>query len=403
MKRISYAWAVCLGCTLLLLVSGGLAVNAFSVAQPYILAQNGFTNTQTSMITTVRALAYLGCMFAMPLFYGKLGYRRGGAMAVLLAAAAFVLFGAAKHLGIYYLAGLIAGLSYGFGSMVPVSILISRWFYENHGLALGICAAGTGLATVLFSPVMTALIERHSLSACFYFLAAVSLLAALAVWLLLRDSPEGCGKLPYGTRTDAPDTPQATAEADAPGLSRLRWAMLFLSMCFLGAIASPGFSHMMILFTTAGYASGLSALCVSVFGFALMVGKCVYGEACDRLGSRRSNRLFGAILGAGLLLCALSDLRLSFLPMAAAILYGFGVPMSTVGLSVWAEDFTGTGRFDRALRLFQTGYGTGALVFSFLPGWIADRCGSYAPAYLVFLALGLFSLLTVQTTYRLRR
>lgn len=88
------------------------------------------------------------------------------------------------------------------------------------------------------------------------------------------------------------------------------------------------------------------------------------------------------------------------LPYAASILYGFGVPMSTVGLSVWAEDFTDTARFDWALRLFQMGYGAGALVFSFMPGMIADRCGSYAPAYIVFLAFGVFSLATVQNTYR---
>ena len=54
MKRLHRAWAVCLGCTFMLLICGGLGINAFSVSQPYILAQNGFTNTQTSMITTVR-------------------------------------------------------------------------------------------------------------------------------------------------------------------------------------------------------------------------------------------------------------------------------------------------------------------------------------------------------------
>ena len=56
MKRFHRAWAVCLGCTLMLLVCGGLCINVFSVTQPYILSQNGFTNTQTSMITTVRSV-----------------------------------------------------------------------------------------------------------------------------------------------------------------------------------------------------------------------------------------------------------------------------------------------------------------------------------------------------------
>ena len=62
----------------MLFVSGGLSVNTFSVTQPCILVYGGFTNTQTSMITTLRALSYLGCMFALPLFsvYMGSGYRR---------------------------------------------------------------------------------------------------------------------------------------------------------------------------------------------------------------------------------------------------------------------------------------------------------------------------------------
>lgn len=396
MRKPHYAWAICAGCTLLLLVSGGLAVNAFSVAQPYILAQNGFTNTQTSMITTVRAAAYLGCMALMPRFYGRLGYRWGTAAAALFGVLAFVLFGAAKQLWTYYLAGLVAGLSYGFGSMVPVSILITRWFREKHGLALGICAAGTGLAAVLFSPLMTALIEKY-LAVCFYVMAGVSLLLTLLVFLLVRESPEGCGKTAYGAAVQAENTEAASGGAE---LSCGRWTALFVSMCFLGAIASPGFTHMMILFTTDGIPESTAALCVSIFGLALMLGKCVYGEACDLLGAKRANWIFGAILSAGLILCTLSGLASRPLALTAAVLYGFGVPMSTVGLPVWAEAFSGAKRYDEVIRLFQTGYGLGALVFSFMPGLFADACGSYAPSYLVFLAFGVFSLLVVQSTYR---
>ena len=171
-------------------------------------------------------------------------------------------------------------------------------------------------------------------------------------------------------------------------------------MCFLGAIASPGFTHMMILFTTDGIPESTAALCVSIFGLTLMLGKCVYGEACDLLGAKRANWIFGAILSAGLILCTLSGLASRPLALTTAVLYGFGVPMSTVGLSVWAEAFSGAKRYDGVIRLFQTGYGLGALVFSFMPGLFADACGSYAPSYLVFLAFGVFSLLVVQSTYR---
>lgn len=47
----------------MLLASGGLCINAFSGTQPYILAQNGFTNTETSMITTACSVTFLLCLF----------------------------------------------------------------------------------------------------------------------------------------------------------------------------------------------------------------------------------------------------------------------------------------------------------------------------------------------------
>ena len=163
MKNIHRAWAVCLGCTLALLVCGGLCINAFSV-------------TQTSMITTACSVTFLLCMFVVNTYYDKLGYRAGLTLAVLLGVGSFVLFAEARTLPGYYLAGMLAGVSHGLGAMLPASILMLRWFSSRRGTAIGICAAGTGISAVVFSPILSALIERFSLRVCFYFEALVSLL-----------------------------------------------------------------------------------------------------------------------------------------------------------------------------------------------------------------------------------
>ena len=81
------------------------------------------------------------------------------ALAAVLACVSFLLFAAAKSLAAYYFAGAVAGVSYALGSMVPASILMRRWFRAHSGLAIGICSAGTGLATVVFSPLFTAIAE----------------------------------------------------------------------------------------------------------------------------------------------------------------------------------------------------------------------------------------------------
>ena len=397
MKHPHRAWAVCLGCTLMLLVCGGLCINVFSVTQPYILSQNGFTNTQTSMITTVRSVVYLLCISAAPRFFQKAGYRLGLTLAVGLAAASFVVFALAKSLAAYYLAGAIAGACHGFGSMIPTTILMTRWFRSRRGMAIGICAAGTGVSAVVFSPILSRIIEQYSLSACFFFEAGISVLTMFLVFLLVRETPEACGLSPFGAQPEDAKKVQAASNIRP---SRLRWAVLYASVVLLGAIAGPGFAHMMILFTSSGFSGAQAAFAVSIFGLALMLGKFFYGAACDKLGSSLSNAIFGACLLAGLALCVLAGLGSVPLMLMAAILFGVGVPLSTVGLSVWAADFTEPEGLDRAVQRFQLCYAVGSLTFSFMPGAFADLTGSYAPAYVVFFLFGAFALAVVQLTYR---
>ena len=239
MKNIHRAWAVCLGCTLALLVCGGLCINAFSV-------------TQTSMITTACSVTFLLCMFVVNTYYDKLGYRAGLTLAVLLGVGSFVLFAEARTIPGYYL----AGVSYGLGAMLPASILMLRWFLSRRGTAIGICAAGTGISAVVFSSILSALIELFSLRVCFYFEALMSLLAAGLVFLLIRESPEACGLAPYGTREEASSSEKQKLSIHP---SRLRWAMLYLGVILIGSIASPGFAHMMILFTSSGFSGAQAA------------------------------------------------------------------------------------------------------------------------------------------------
>ena len=154
------------------------------------------------------------------------------------------------------LAGMLAGVSYGLGAMLPASILMLRWFSSRRGTDIGICAAGTGISAVVFPPIFSVLIERFSLRACFYFEALVSLLAAIAVFLLIRETPEACGLVPYGTQEAA-----SSSEKQKPFIrpGRFRWAMLYLGVVLIGSIASPGFAHMMILFTSSGFSGAQAA------------------------------------------------------------------------------------------------------------------------------------------------
>ena len=238
----------------------------------------------------------------------------------MLACVSFLLFAAAKSLAAYYFAGAVAGVSYALGSMVPASILMRRWFRAHSGLAIGICSAGTGLATVVFSPLFTAIAEAGGVDRAFFVDSRV-----------LRGS--GCARLFSSFAATPPRSalshggkaaPESTQERALHGLhpSRLRWTLLLLAVLLVSGIGATGFTHLMTLYMSEGMDAMRTAAAFSLCGLALMAGKCVCGALCDKLGSYRANYLlFGSFI-LGCTLCVLAPLKSEALMLASAVFPG---------------------------------------------------------------------------------
>lgn len=199
----------------------------------------------------------------------------------MLACVSFLLFAAAKSLAAYYFAGAVAGVSYALGSMVPASILMRRWFRAHSGLAIGICSAGTGLATVVFSPLFTAIAESGGVDRAFLWTAAFCAAAAVLVFFLIRSDPAALGLEPWGKAA-----PESTQERALHGLhpSRLRWTLLLLAVLLVSGIGATGFTHLMTLYMSEGMDAMRTAAAFSLCGLALMAGKCVWRRAVRQAG-----------------------------------------------------------------------------------------------------------------------
>ena len=149
MKQFHYGWVVCVTCTLLLFVTMGTVSNGFSVYLPFILEEKGLTNAQTSSLVTLRCAVSFVAMLGIGFYYKKVSLRVGTGLAACCAGLAFLLYSLAEGYPLFCLGAAVSGLSYGLGSMIPVSILINRWFFRHRALALSICASGSGLATII--------------------------------------------------------------------------------------------------------------------------------------------------------------------------------------------------------------------------------------------------------------
>ena len=395
MKKIHYAWAVCFGCALMLFYSGGLCINAFTIYQPYIRAQNGFTNAQTSALITVRSLSAFVSMLLSGWYFKKFSLRTGTLLAGLSVAVGFALYGIAKSYPIYCVAAVLAGAGYALAGVIPMAMIMERWFHKSRMLAVGLCSAATGLAVMGIPQLLTWMIETWGLMTTFLSEAALMGVIAAVVWLLLRDHPSEKGLEPYGAEAEI----FRARKQHGRKLEKRSWLILVPMLLLLGAVNSVAYSHLTMLATAQNFSAQTVAMAISVTGVALIAGKCVYGWIAEKWGTVASNWIFGTSLTVGLFFCCVAEGN-SLLLFAGAGAYAMGVSLATIGTTAWAGDLASMEQYDRTVQLFQILSTAGALIFSTFPGILADRCGgSYVPAFVCFTAFAAFVLLAIQWTY----
>lgn len=404
MKKPHYGWVICITCTLLLFVTMGTVSNGFSVYLPYIMEERGLTHAQTSSLVTLRCLVAFLAMLGIGVYYEKVSLRLGTGIAACCAGAAFWLYSVAQDYRLFCVGAAVSGLSYGLGSMIPVSILINRWFYRHRALALSICASGSGIATIVLPPVTTAMVEGISMAAAFRIEGVAIFLFAVVIVLALRNDPAEKGLLPCGQKEEhVAQAGPAREAAETRSMGKMVWVCLGCSSLFMGAAANPGFSHLSVLYSSSGFSPATVALLISGTGVMITVGKLIYGEATDRIGGCRSSLLFGGILLVGHVLCCFAFLQNLPLALVNILCLGIGYPIATMGPSVWANDLADPARYSVVIRRLQVIYAGGALVFASLPGILADHFGGYFPAYLLFSAINVLTLAFVALAYRVGR
>lgn len=393
MNPKAYRWIICAAGMLALFCTGGLLVTGFNVYTPYLISEGGLTNQEVSVVLMVRNLLALVSMFVVVPLIRRLDIRLSITSAVLSGAIAFAIFSFARHFSMFCLGMVFAGLSYGLGGMVTVSVVIKRWFDDHDGLALGVCAAGTGLSAVIGSPIITAMVEKRSMQYSMRMETAFLILASALLFLLMRNYPSR--EKQEMVRQERQEKIAEHGHYDAFHLSRMKKICLFLGvfLCGMSYTASP---FIAVLFREKGFDAVTVGWMASFMGLTLCVGKCLYGGAADLLGRIRAGNLFHGCFVLAIFLCAACIPGSQIMAYTALTLLGIGFPMLSVGISQLASGTAHKEYYADAVRKLQTAYMLGTVIFSTVPGILADWAGSYVPCYYILAAVALAAALLQQ-------
>jgi MFS family permease len=356
---------------------GSLLVNAFGVFLTTLCDQFHWSRGQVSFAFS---LATLAAMLTMPLT-GWLTDRFGSRRPILVCMAVFGALYASlsfltPHLWHLYAVFLILGLVGPGTSAVPHASLISRWFTERRGLALGLAMSGTATGGVIWPRATQALMDQFGWRNAYAISGGTVLLVAVPLLLLFLKEPSAPVRL----------SSQSATDGAADGLTRgealrgsLLWLLLFAFFIISMSIHAC-MIHLVPMLKDRGMTPGSAALAASLFGAAGMVGRLGVGYLLDLLPAERIPSIAFGVVAAGIFLLFAGVTGAS--AYAAAMLIGFGYGSESATIPYLVGRYFGLRSFGEIYSYLFITVPLGGALGSYLMGAVFDAMGSYRLALL---------------------
>jgi MFS family permease len=375
-----------------------VVVNSFGPALPVLQHELGTSRAGISMAFAVLMLAMgvLAPVIGNVTQWVKL--RTLMMMGSTLNALGFLLLAFAHNLTeVLLLYGMMIGPGVCLVALISVPTLISRWFEQDRGKALGL-----GLMQVfgfITAPLAGWLLSLGGGALLFLTLAGLFLaLVPMLSWVI--DWPESVGQVPHrAAATQAGVSAAAPVKTSQEILTDRRFWLLSGIMGILAAAGVTFASHGPAMAAAKGASLTMASVVLGATGAGALIGALGFGWLIDRIGPFRA--LFAAVVltwAAWLLFAAVTSL-----PLLVSLAFVMGAAMGpSVALhSACMNQICGTASFGRAMGysyFVKLPFLVGPVP---LAGRLYDTSGGYGSTYIVILvglALAAFTAISLAAT-----
>ena len=303
----------------------------------------------------------------------------------ILSASAIALMGAVNSAWqLFALYGLLYAVGFAATSVAPVSILMSRWFPNNTGLASSAAITGNGTGQLVIIALLTSFLADVGWRRAYFALGLVN--AAIVVPLVLafvRSNQPAVGE-------------RSSVSAARGGITSMRAVLASRDFWFVTAMyAVCGFqdffvaTHIVAFAQDKGIGEFLAGNILAFMGLAGLVGVLLSGVLADKYGASRPTLICFIIrIGVFAYILFIDD---TISIAAAALAYGFTFTMTAPLTVVFAGNIFGVARLGSVSGLInmvhQIAGGLGALVGAV----IFDATGSYYGAFVLMFVLSILA------------
>jgi len=382
-------------------IVGGLCMNlalgavyAWSIFVAPLEKEFGWKRADVSTVFTILVFVF-GLTFIAG---GRLQDKKGpfwvSVTAAILNALGFFMCAFTNSLAwMYFWLGVVAATGQGFGYATPIPVM-SKWFPDKRGLAVGLAVAGYGGGSAIFGPLGGSwLIPTYGWRTTFIVFGVIFFGMTMIGSFLLKNPPTGWR--PEGW-TPAPASKVVATKYDFTPTDVLRTPSFYLLWVAYALGTSAGLmviSQLVPFARSRGIPLGLATTAIFVGAAGNACGRILSGWLSDAIGRLNTLRLMIAIsVGAMPILYHVGGSVGALYVLVFAVYYCYGTQLS-VNAST-AADFWGTKNVGANYGLLFTAWGVAGIIGPIIGGKLFDTYKDYQAAFYtaaVICAVALFS------------
>lgn len=177
----------------------GLCTNAIGVFYTPVSKSLHVLKGTFAMHATLSTLITALTSLKMSKLIRKYNYKKILLIGVLLSSVSTWMMSYSRSVYLFYILGILRGIGVGIGGMVPITVIITNWFDEKHGLATGLALSFSGLAGAIFSPLLSSWITCYGWQMTYRLMAICIFILVFPVLIVpWKINPQEENLLPYG-------------------------------------------------------------------------------------------------------------------------------------------------------------------------------------------------------------
>ncbi len=312
----------------------------------------------------------------------KLGPFKISLIGAVLVSLGFFLCSQADSLNKFFIFfGVLGGLGNGFGYATPIPVM-SKWFPDKRGLAVGLAVGGYGAGSAIFGPLANNyLIPSFGWRTTFMVLGGIFFVMTVFGAFLLKNPP--AGYKPTGW-TPAPASKAAATTYDFTPGEVLRTPTFYLMWVGYAFGCAAG---LMVISQLVPFAKSVGIPSTTLAAYGLVVGavgnasgRILSGWMSDHLGRINVLRLMiGISMVAMPILYFVGGNVVGLFFMLFIVYWCYGTQLSVNGAA--AADFWGTKNAGINYGMLFTAWGVAGLLGGRIGGLLYDKYKNYQMAF----------------------